>query len=45
MTSTHNVIIKVKINQLADIDEVVQEMAYSLDHDAIVATEVMGVQE
>ena len=45
MSKTFYVNIKVKVNDDADIEYVVQEMAYSLTHEAIIDTEVMVVED
>ena len=44
-SKTFYVNIKVKVNDDADIDYVVQEMDYSLTHEDIIDTEVMGVED
>ena len=45
MSKTFYVNIKVKVNDDADIEYVVQQMDYSLTHEAIIDTEVMGVED
>lgn len=43
--TTIYVTIKVKLSDDADPEEVVSEMDYSLEHEGIVNTEVMGYEE
>ena len=45
MSKTFYLDIKVEVNDDADIDHVVQEMDYSLTHEDILGTEVMGVED
>lgn len=42
MSKTFYLTIKVKVNDDEDIDYVVQEMDYTLAHEAIIDTEVIG---
>lgn len=45
MSKTAYVIIKIVVDDDADVDEIVSDMYYSLEHEEIADTEVMGVSD
>ena len=44
MSKTYYVVVKVEVNDDADVNYVVHEMDYNLTHEDIIDTEIMGLE-